>query len=182
MTLRWLFSGIPIAIFIGVVLIFAIGLQGDPSKVPSPLIGKSAPEFKLPPLEGSGLPGISNAELNAGQVTVVNVFASWCVPCRDEHPFLIELASLGKAKLIGINYKDKPDNALQFLQSLGNPFDAIGSDKTGRASVDWGVYGVPETFIVNASGKIILKHVGPITAASMNQEILPAIDAAKQNP
>ena len=182
MTLRWLFSGIPIAIFIGVVLIFAIGLRGDPSKVPSPLIGKSVPEFELPPLEGSGLPGVSNAELNVGQVTVVNVFASWCVPCRDEHPFLIELASLGKAKLIGINYKDKTDNALQFLQSLGNPFDAIGSDKTGRASVDWGVYGVPETFIVNANGKIILKHVGPITAASMKQEILPAIDAAKQNP
>lgn len=179
MSARSLLATLPIALFVLLALLLGFGLRGDPSKIPSPLIGKPAPEFSLPALEGVQLPGISRADLAEGGVTVVNVFASWCVPCRDEHPVLTKLAETGKARLVGINYKDNPANARQFLESLGNPYDAIGADAAGRATVDWGVYGVPETFIVDGKGIIRHKHVGPLTEDMLASEILPAIEKAR---
>ena len=176
---RSLLAALPIAIFVILALLFGFGLRGDPSRIPSPLVGKPAPEFALPALEGSGLPGISRADLAQDGVTVVNIFASWCVPCRDEHPVLTKLAQTGKARLVGINYKDDPANARRFLEDLGNPYDAIGADSAGRAAVDWGVYGVPETFVVDGKGIIRHKHVGPLTDQSLAREILPAIEQAR---
>ena len=174
----WL-AGLPISLFTAMALLFGLGLKGDPGKIPSPLIGKPVPNFELAPLEATGLPGFSHIDLQKGQITVVNIFASWCVPCRDEHPFLIELAKSGKARLVGINYKDDAANARRFLETLGNPYDAIGVDRIGRAAVDWGVYGVPETFIINGNGQITHKHIGPITQQSLNSDIFPAIEKAK---
>jgi cytochrome c biogenesis protein CcmG, thiol:disulfide interchange protein DsbE len=158
---------LPLIIFAALVALFLFRLgTGDPSRLPSALIGKSAPALSLPPLEGAAVPGLDPA-LFKDRVTVVNVWASWCVPCRDEHPFLVKLAGDTRIVLTGINYKDARDNALSFLNRYGNPFAAIGVDTGGRAAIDWGVYGVPETFIVGRDGTIAYKHVGPIDARSL---------------
>lgn len=170
---------LPLAVFVALAAVFLIRLEtaGNLEAVPSALVGKPVPEFDLPPLEGVAQPGLKGTDLK-GTVTVVNVFASWCGPCRIEHPQLIALQKDGRIRLVGINYKDVPANAVRFLDELGNPYAAIGVDQTGRAAIDWGVYGVPETFIVDANGIIRHKHIGPIDAAALEATVLPAIEAA----
>lgn len=152
---------------------------GNISKLPSALIGKPAPTIALPPLDGLSLPGLDPATLK-GKVTLVNVFASWCAPCRDEHPELIELAKRKDIQLIGLNYKDRDENARRFLGTLGNPYSAVGVDASGRAGVEWGVYGVPETFVIAPDGTIAYKHVGPITPDIRTGKLAAAISAAAQ--
>jgi cytochrome c biogenesis protein CcmG/thiol:disulfide interchange protein DsbE len=149
----------------------------DVSAIPSALLGTKAPTLSLPPLDGSNTPALTTAAIT-GKLTLVNVFASWCIPCRQEHPVLSELAKDNRLTVVGINYKDRPDNALRFLGELGNPYDAIGVDPNGKAAIDWGVYGIPETYLVGADGTILFKKVGPIDAQSLEQGLLPAIDKA----
>ena len=166
---RWL-VWVPFLVFAALAALFLLRIGGDPSRLPSALIGKPAPTLTLPPLEGlveSGkpVPGLDPA-LFKDRVTVVNVWASWCVPCRDEHPFLAKLAEDKRITLAGINYKDAPENARRFLGRFGNPFAAVGVDDGGRAAIEWGVYGVPETFIVGRDGTIRYKHIGPIDEGS----------------
>ena len=175
---RWVFL-IPLVVFAALAGIFLIRLEsgGDTDFIPSALGGKPAPEFALAPLDPA-LPGLKRADL-LGQVTVVNIFASWCVPCRDEHPQLQKLAAAGNARLVGIDYKDAGDNARRFLGELGNPYSAIGVDAAGRAAIDWGVYGVPETFIVSGDGIIRFKKVGPISDEDLTKVILPEIEKAR---
>lgn len=161
---------LPVLIFAGLAFVFLLGLFGDPSRVPSVMIGRAAPQVDLPPLEGliangAQIPGFATADLQGGPeapLTIVNVWASWCGPCRVEHPVLMELAELPWLNVVGINYKDAPANARRFLGALGNPYDAVGVDSSGRSAIDWGVYGVPETFVVDADGVIRHKHIGPI--------------------
>lgn len=151
---------------------------GNLSKLPSALIGKPAPMTALPPLSGLNLPGIDPAQFK-GHVTVLNIFASWCGPCRDEHPELIELAKRNDIRVVGLNYKDRDENARRFLGTLGNPYAAVGVDSSGRAGVEWGVYGVPETFVIAPNGTITFKHVGPITPDIRNGKLAAAIAAAQ---
>ena len=173
----------PLVVFLALVALFLIRLYaGDPSRIPSALIGHPAPQTKLPPvagLERSGapVPGIDSASFK-GAVTVVNVWASWCVPCHDEAPLLMRLAQDSRFRVIGINYKDEPDNARRFLGRYGNPFAAAGADLNGRAGIDWGVYGVPETFVVGRDARIAYKLVGPITADNINTVLKPEIEKA----
>ncbi|TZG38382.1 DsbE family thiol:disulfide interchange protein [Agrobacterium sp. B1(2019)] len=149
----------------------------DISAIPSALIGTRAPTLSLPPLEGSNLPALTDTAIK-GKLTLVNVFASWCVPCRQEHPLLQELAKDSRITVVGINYKDKQDNALRFLGELGNPFAAIGVDPNGKAAIDWGVYGIPESYLVGADGTILYKKVGPFDVRGVERDLLPAIAAA----
>ena len=168
---------LPLGLFLGLVVIFFYGLQNDPRHVPSPLIDKPAPAFNLPTLHQPET-NISIEDLK-GKVTLINVWASWCVPCRTEHAFLEELKALSGAPIYGLNYKDDPEAAQRFLATLGNPFERVGADTSGRVAIDWGVYGVPETFVVDGEGKIVLKHVGPINSAIIAEKILPAIESAR---
>ena len=176
---------LPVLIFATISVMFLYSLNsGDPSTLPSALIDKSVPEFKLQPVQGltdkgKPVPGFGSADLKNNGVTIVNVWASWCGPCVAEHPFLGELKKRSGVRLVGINHKDKPENARKFLRRLGNPFDAVGSDLTGRVSIDWGVYGVPETFIVDGRGRIVFKHVGPLTREDVESALVPAIESAK---
>jgi cytochrome c biogenesis protein CcmG/thiol:disulfide interchange protein DsbE len=182
----WLVA-LPLAVFLALAALFLFRLgSGDPSRVPSALIGRPAPETNLPPVEGltrdgKPVPGLTTADLQ-GAVTLVNVWASWCVPCHDEIPLLVKLGEDKRLKLVGINYKDKADNARRFLGRYGNPFVATGSDPNGRASIEWGVYGVPETFIVGRDGRIAYKLVGPITEANLERAVKPAIEKALATP
>lgn len=181
--LRRLIVLAPLAVFVALAGIFLVRLfAGDPSRLPSALIGQQVPEFALAAVdgltdEGNALPGFATADLK-GAVTVVNVWASWCVPCRDENPMLLDLERRGY-RVFGINYKDSPENARRFLGEFGNPFAAVGADRRGKAAIDWGVYGVPETFIVDAEGTIVHKHVGPFTSKDLEDSLIPAIEAAK---
>ncbi len=174
---------VPLALFAGLAGLFLIGLfSGDPSILPSPLVGRPAPQTVLPPVaglerDGAQIPGLDSAQFK-GAVTVVNVWASWCVPCRDEAPLLMQLAKDHRFRLVGINYKDKPENALRFAARFGNPFAAAGADDSGRAGIEWGVYGVPETFVVGRDGKIAYKLVGPITADNLDSVLKPQIEKA----
>ncbi len=170
---------LPLGLFLVLALIFFSRLESRdaPDLIPSVLIGKPAPDFSLPALEGLGVPGLARADL-AGKVTVVNVFASWCVPCRAEHPLLTEIAKDTRIRLAGINYKDQPGNALAFLNGLGNPYAAVGVDQRGRAAIDWGVYGVPETFLVGPDGVIATKVIGPLDADNLQRVLRPAIEKA----
>ena len=175
----------PVLVFAGLAAVFMTGLRsGDPSKLPSALINQPAPSFELPALQGltsndNPVPGLSSKSLAAGKVTLINVWASWCGPCREEHPQLIELAKRDDIHLVGLNYKDQRENALRFLNALGNPYAAVGVDASGRTSVDWGVYGVPETFVINGKGIIVYKFTGPITEKALREEVIPAIDKAR---
>jgi cytochrome c biogenesis protein CcmG/thiol:disulfide interchange protein DsbE len=177
---------VPLAIFLAVAGLFGLALRkGDPSKLPSALIGKPAPEMTLPALVGlregnAAVPGFSTADLRKGAPTVVNFFASWCVPCIQEHPFLIELKSRSGVRIVGINYKDPDPGGRRFLGRYGNPYAAVGVDDTGRAAIEWGVYGMPETFVIDGRGIVTMKHVGPITAEVLQQRIIPAIEAARR--
>ena len=176
---------VPFVIFVALAGLFLLALfSGDPSRLPSALIGKPAPEFKLDALDGlvadgKPVPGFETASLNKGRVSVVNVWASWCVPCRVEHPYLMKLAENKSIQMFGINYKDGSAAARRFLGHLGNPFVAVGVDGSGRTALDWGVYGVPETFVVNGKGEIVHKHVGPIDDAALTNTLLPAIEKAR---
>ena len=172
---------IPLAflLFAGVLFV-AVFNDDDASVVPSALIGRAVPQFDLPALEGSDVPGFATRDFGKGEVIIVNVWASWCVPCRAEHPLLKSLAAEGGVALYGINYKDAAAAASRFLRELGNPFARIGADRSGRVGLDWGVYGVPETYIVDGQGRIAYKHVGPLTRDALEQKILPAIQKAKR--
>ena len=175
---------LPLVVFLALAALFFFRLgSGDPSRIPSALIGHPAPETNMPPVpgltarDGKPLPGIVAADFK-GAVTLVNVWASWCIPCHDEAPLLNTLAQDGRIRLIGINYKDQPDNARRFLGRYGNPFAAAGADGNGRASIEWGVYGVPETFLIGRDGKIAYKLVGPITEANLASVLKPEIEKA----
>jgi cytochrome c biogenesis protein CcmG, thiol:disulfide interchange protein DsbE len=170
---------LPFGLFAALALIFLLRLESgvDPEAVPSALVGKLAPMFDMPPLEGVGFPGLKRADLD-GKVTLVNIFASWCVPCRQEHPVLTELAKDTRIRVVGIDYKDRPGNARTFLADLGNPYAAIGVDERGRMAIDWGVYGVPETFLVGPDGIIRQKVIGPLTADIVEKTLKPAIERA----
>jgi len=173
----------PLILFLGLALLFFLRLgAGDPSRLPSALIGKPAPQTTLPSVEGLlrdgvPVPGISPADF-AGNVTLLNVWASWCVPCHDEAPLLLKLAAEPRIRVAGINYKDQPENARRFLGRYGNPFAASGADTNGRAAIEWGVYGVPETFVVGRDGKIAFKLVGPITPDNLEQTLKPVLEKA----
>jgi cytochrome c biogenesis protein CcmG/thiol:disulfide interchange protein DsbE len=172
MTLRRLLYLIPVIVFAAVGIGLAVGLTRDPGTLPSVLIDRPVPTFELPALEGRA-DGLTSEDLK-GQVSLVNVFASWCVPCRVEHPVLMKLAESGVA-IYGINYKDPPDQAAAWLAELGDPFEKIGADRNGRVGIEWGVYGVPETFVVDAEGRIRYRHVGPIQARDLEQTLLPKL-------
>jgi cytochrome c biogenesis protein CcmG/thiol:disulfide interchange protein DsbE len=180
---RYLFALLPLVAFAGFAAIAAKMLYEqdvnglDVSAIPSALIGTKAPTLAMPPMEGSSTPALTDAAI-AGQLTLVNVFASWCVPCRQEHPMLKELSKDSRINVVGINYKDKNDNALRFLGELGNPYKAIGVDPNGKAAIDWGVYGIPETYLVDKNGTIVYKKVGPIDPATLEKGLLPAIEKA----
>lgn len=170
---------LPLIVFAVIAGYFAFPILAgkDPRTLPSALIDKPAPTLALPPLL-SGKPGVEPAALG-GEVRLVNFFASWCAPCRVEHPILMRLAEEGEVPLVGINYKDKPEAARAWLAELGDPYARIGVDADGRAAIDWGVYGVPETYIVDAAGRIRYRHVGPITSQVLKDEILPRVASLK---
>jgi cytochrome c biogenesis protein CcmG/thiol:disulfide interchange protein DsbE len=183
-TPRRLFVLLPLVLFLALAALFFFRLgSGDPSRIPSALIGRPAPDTSLPAVQGlvtrdgKPMPGISAADFK-GAVTLVNVWASWCVPCHDEAPLLETLSQDKRIRIVGINYKDQPDNARRFLGRYGNPFVAAGADGNGRASMEWGVYGVPETFIVGRDGNIAYKLVGPITEANLDRVLKPEIENA----
>ncbi|MDJ0949240.1 MAG: DsbE family thiol:disulfide interchange protein [Alphaproteobacteria bacterium] len=181
MQARIVLYALPLAGFIALAVWLAMGLGMDPRNVPSALIDKPAPDFTLPGLDGAG-EGFGTADLRAPaneDVVVVNVFASWCIPCRAEHPYLMRWAEDG-VTIYGINYRDKPDDARNWLAQLGNPYKRIGVDANARVSIDWGVYGVPETFIVDRSGHIRFKQVGPITTPDLARAFREKIAAARQ--
>ncbi len=175
---------VPLVVFLGLVFLFLTRLYwgGDPSQIPSALIGHPAPQTSFPPVagldrNGAPVPGIDPAKFK-GAVTVVNVWASWCVPCHDEAPLLMQLAQDSRLRIIGINYKDEPENARRFLGRYGDPFAAAGADPNGRGAIEWGVYGVPETFVVGRDGRIAYKLVGPITPDVLANVLKPEIDKA----
>lgn len=176
--MRYVLFALPLILLAALVSVFALSVDRDAGLVRSVLIDKPVPQFTLAPVEGLDAPGFDTAALT-GEVTLVNVFASWCIPCRDEHPLLEALRAETGVRLFGINHSDAPENARAFLAELGNPYDAIGADRDRRVSIDWGVYGVPETFLVNAEGVIVYKHVGPLTPAAIETELLPALEKAR---
>ena len=180
MTRRLLFV-LPVLIFAAAALAFWLGLTGErrPESIPSALLDKPAPAFDLPAVEGLGVPGLKTADLTSGdgpgQVTVPNLWASWCLPCKAEHPLLVELAQEPGVRLVGIDYKDKPADARAFLLGLGNPFALVGADADGRAGIEWGISGVPETFILDAEGIVRFRWVGPLNRVDLRDKILPLI-------
>lgn len=176
--MRLILFAAPLLALIALVAVFASTINRDPGLIPSVLIDKPAPQFDLPEVAGLDVPGFDTASLK-GEVTVVNIFGSWCGPCRDEHPLLTALKAETGVRLFGIDQKDAPENAQKFLAELGNPYDAIGADANGRVSIDWGGYGVPETFVVNAQGIITYKHVGPLWPEAVEHGLIPAIEKAR---
>ena len=178
---------LPLIAFLALAALFLYRLgAGDPSNLPSALIGRPAPDTPLPPVaglvrDGTPVPGIAGADFK-GAVTLVNVWASWCVPCVVEAPLLMKLAEDKRLRLVGINYKDQPENARRFIGRYGNPYAAVGADGQGRASIDWGVYGVPETFVVGRDGRIAYKLVGPITEANLEAVLKPQLEKALAAP
>jgi len=164
---------LPVAGFIGLAVVLGVGLTLDPRKVPSPLIGKPVPQFTLPPVQGRTL-GLSSVDLK-GEVSLVNVFASWCAACREEHPVLMELQGSGIIPIHGLNYKDRPADADRWLDALGDPYTRTGADLDGRVGIDWGVYGVPETYVIGADGIVAYKHIGPLTREGWAKRLLPIV-------
>ncbi len=179
---------VPVVIFAVIAAAFTYALKtADPSRLPSALIGKMAPDVTFDALDrradtGRAVRGFGLADLSKGKVSVVNFWASWCVPCAVELPLLTELRKQADIQVFSVNYKDQPEAARRFLDEYGNPFAAIGTDPKGRGSIEWGVYGMPETFVVRGDGRIAYKHIGQITAENLRQQLLPAIEAAKNAP
>jgi cytochrome c biogenesis protein CcmG/thiol:disulfide interchange protein DsbE len=174
----------PLIVFLGLAAVFIVRLMGggDPSQIPSALIGHPAPQTALPPVtglvrDGAQVPGLDPAAFK-GQVSLLNVWASWCVPCHDEAPLLVRLAQDKRIRVVGINYKDQPENARRFLGRYGDPFAANGADENGRAAIEWGVYGVPETFVIGRDGIIAYKLIGPITPDNLDSVLKPEIEKA----
>lgn len=176
--MRYVLFALPLIALAALVAVFAFSIDRDPDLIRSVLIDKPAPQFAMEAVPDIGVPGFDTEALK-GEVTVVNVFASWCIPCRAEHPLLEALKQVTDIRLFGINQADAPENAKAFLDELGNPYDAVGTDRDRRVSIDWGVYGVPETFVVDAEGIITFKHVGPLTPETLQGELLPAIEKAR---
>lgn len=164
---------LPVGVFVIVAVFFAYGLTMDPSKIPSVLIGKSVPEFSLSPVAGRTL-GLSSEDLE-GEVSLLNVFASWCAECRREHPLLMRLREDDVVPLHGLNYKDKPEDARGWLDGLGDPYTRTGADLDGRVAIDFGVYGVPETFVIDRQGRIAYKHIGALDQEILENRILPLV-------
>jgi cytochrome c biogenesis protein CcmG, thiol:disulfide interchange protein DsbE len=179
---------LPLIVFAALAGLFWYALHtGDPSRLPSALIGKKVPVFALPPLEGlmadgAAVPSFAAADLAAGAPTIVNVFASWCVPCLEEHPMLMALAKEPGVRLFGINYKDDPASARRFLGRYGNPFDRVGADASGRVAIDFGVYCVPETYVISGVGRIAYRHVGPLTEQAVRKKLLPLVQQPGGTP
>ena len=171
---------VPLVAFAGIVGLFAIGLTLDPRKVPSVLIGRPVPEFLLPPVHGRTL-GLSTKNLK-GRVSLVNLFASWCVACREEHPLLMQISREGIVPVYGLDYKDQPADAAAWLDSRGDPYRRTGADLDGRVAIDWGVYGVPESFVVDPHGIIRYKQIGPMTPEVWNRTLLPLIRSLQGHP
>jgi cytochrome c biogenesis protein CcmG/thiol:disulfide interchange protein DsbE len=171
---------IPLIVFVVMAGFLAIGLKLDPREVPSPLIGKPAPAFDLPQLAAPDQ-RLAAKDLR-GQVWLLNVWASWCVACRQEHPLLVELGKTGQVKLYGLNYKDKRDDALGWLANYGNPYLKSMSDTDGLVGIDYGVYGVPETFVIDKQGVIRYKQIGPVTPESLRDKLLPLVAQLEQAP
>ena len=178
-TRRWLLFALPGVGFAGFAVLLGKGLTQDPSLLPSALIGKQVPDFDLPPVKGRTL-GLSSKNLH-GEISLVNVFASWCVACREEHPVFMKLAQSRLVPLHGLNYKDKPEDAAQWLNTMGDPYTRTGADISGRVAIDWGVYGVPETFVVGSDGHIAHKHIGAVTEQALNETILPLVERLRKN-
>ncbi len=180
---RYAFALIPLLVFAGIAgtagkMLYDQDVHGkNISEIPSALLNTKAPSLDLPPLEGANLPALTDAAVK-GKLTLVNVFASWCIPCREEHPILKELAKDSRLNIVAINYKDKNDNALGFLGELGNPYKAIGIDPKGQAAIDWGVYGIPESYLVGPDGTILYKRVGPFDDISLKEGLYPAMEKA----
>ena len=177
---RWiqLLALLPVAVFAFLGAGFYWALWNSDDRLPSTLIGKPVPEFALPPIEGRQ-DGLSSADLR-GEVSIVNFWASWCAPCRIEMPLLVELAATGTVPIHGINYKDDPERALAFLEEVGDPYTRIGAEQSGRVAIDWGVYGAPETFLVDARGIVVHKHVGPLNMETWRRDFLPRIRKAQE--
>ncbi|MFU0505312.1 DsbE family thiol:disulfide interchange protein [Pseudaminobacter sp. NGMCC 1.201702] len=169
---------LPLGVFTGLAVVLGWGLGRNARVIPSVLIGKPVPKFSLAPVQGRAL-GLSSADLSS-EVSLVNVFASWCVACREEHPVFMELMRTGTVPIHGINYKDRPQDAEEWLDSMGDPYTRTGADLNGRVSIDWGVYGVPETFVIDAQGRIAFKHVGAVTPEVYREKIGPLIEKLRK--
>ena len=186
--MRIVLAALPLAVFIVLALIFWTQLNSgrDISEIPSALIGTKAPWRDLDPLAGATKDGAPVPALTTqtarGKLTLVNFWASWCVPCRQEHPVILQLAKDPRITVVGVNYKDGAENALRFLGELGNPFSAIGLDPAGRMAIDWGVYGIPESYLVGPDGTILYKRVGPFDDKSLKEGLYPAIEKALGKP
>ena len=159
--------------FAGIVAVLAAGLTLKPREIPSPLIGKPVPRFELPPVRGHTL-GLASTDLK-GEVAIVNVFASWCVACKEEHPVFMQMRREGLPPIHGLNYKDRPEDAAKWLDELGDPYTRTGADVDGRVAIDWGVYGVPETFVIDRQGRIAYKHIGSVTPEVLDGTLRPLI-------
>ena len=170
---------IPLALFFGLVAFLAVGLNRDPREIPSPLVGKPAPAFELYTLDANA-PKFGPADMK-GKVWMLNVWATWCVACREEHPVLVDLAKSGQAPLIGLDYKDRREDALVMLERQGNPYLLSAFDADGRVGIDYGVYGVPETYVIDQDGVIRFKHIGPLTQQILNQKIYPLLTELKKS-
>jgi cytochrome c biogenesis protein CcmG/thiol:disulfide interchange protein DsbE len=177
---RRLIYGAPLVGFGGLAVVLVAGVGRDPSRIPSALIGQPVPKFSLPPVQGRRL-GLASDDL-FGEVSLVNVFASWCVACREEHPLLMRLSGERVVAVHGLNYKDEPENASRWLNVNGDPYTRTGADRDGRVAIDWGVYGVPETFVVGADGRIAHKQIGPLPEEVLQKTILPLVARLRGKP
>lgn len=183
---RSAFVVLPVAMFFGLAIMFAFALfSGDPSKLPSALIGRPAPKVDFAAMEGlldagKPVPGFTAAELATGEAQLVNFWASWCIPCVQEHPMLLELKKRTGVSILGVNYKDETAAGRRFIGRYGNPYRAVGVDPLGRGAIEWGVYGMPESFVVDGKGRIVYKHVGPISNQSLTDKVIPAIEKARK--
>jgi cytochrome c biogenesis protein CcmG/thiol:disulfide interchange protein DsbE len=164
---------VPLAVFAALAVLLAVGLTLDPREIPSPLIGKPVPQFELPPVRGRTL-GLGTGDLKS-EVSIVNVFASWCVACKEEHPVFMQMQRERLVPIHGLNYKDQPEDAQKWLDDMGDPYTRTGADIDGRVAIGWGVYGVPETFVIDRDGRIAYKHIGAVTPMLLDETLRPLI-------
>lgn len=173
---------LPLIVFAVIAGYFLFGLDRDPGALPSALVGKPVPAFDLPPLAGreQAGDGLAAADLTGDGIKLVNFFASWCVPCRAEHPLVTRLSEMEGLRVVGINYKDDPEDAAGWLRQLGDPYGAVGADRDGRVGIEWGIYGVPETFVIDGEGIVRMRHAGPLTPDILEDEVLPLIEELRR--